>query len=247
METGETFGQTNEDFQKPDLREALKEIGLFDKKDIKFLILRKMPKISQLEYYNIKNFYISLIKNLFQHLQTINCNFKNVGCYESVGGISPLTYLIELYYQAKKQKVLEMKNKYDKLQNLIYNYRAINRDGNSFYRAVMFRYLEILILTKNIEQLQNVVFDFINSFNSELLKSRIIIRDMNIKPDLSIKILILIIDLIRYNMIEEAHKILVNSFSTCQKFDYAIILYFRYLLYNYIRQNENKIGNLLLN
>lgn len=256
LRRAETFYPTRKDFQKQDLRETLKDIGLFSKKDNEFLTLRKISKVSQQEYDNMKNSFINIdyLKNLFNYITTINCNFKSVACNDSVGGISPLTYLIESKYEAKKERAQEMKNKYDILQNFIINYRTINGDGNCFYRAVMFRYLEILILTKNIEQLQNVVFDFINSFKSEKLQSRIIIRNMNIKPDLSLKILILIVDLLKNNMVEDAHKILVKSFSTCQKFDYAIILYFRYILYDYIRQNENKtylrsfpvkIGNLL--
>ena len=84
-----------------------------------------------------------------------------------------------------------MYKKYNELKTYIYNYRTINGDGNCFYRAVMFRYLEILVLTKNIEHLQNVIADFVKCFNSEELKSRLIIRGMNIKPDLSSKILIL--------------------------------------------------------
>ena len=256
LKRGVTFYPAKRDFQKQDLRETVKDIGLFDKKNNKFLILRKIPKISQQEYDNMKNNFINVdtLAKLFNYLKTINCNFKSVACYDSIGGISPLTYLIESKYQANKEKAQEMKNKYDILQNFIMNYRTINGDGNCFYRAVMFRYLEILVLTKNIEQLQNVVFDFINSFNSEKLKSRMIIRNMNIKPDLSLKILILIVDLLKNNMVEDAHQILVKSFSTCQKFDYAMILYLRYLLYDYIKQNENKtylktfpikIGNLL--
>ena len=51
-----------------------------------------------------------------------------------------------------------------------------------------------------------------------------------------------------------AHNTLVRSFSTCRIFDYAIIFYFRYILYDYIKKNEEKsyiksfpikLGNLL--
>ena len=72
--------------------------------------------------------------------------------------------------------------------------------------------------------------DIVKSFNSEELKQRNIIRGMNIKPDLTFKILILIVDLLEKNMKEKALEFLVKSFSTCKKFDYALILYFRYIL-----------------
>ena len=39
-----------------------------------------------------------------------------------------------------------MNDKYNRLKNFIYNYRSIKNDENCFYRAVMFRYFEILIL-----------------------------------------------------------------------------------------------------
>ena len=243
---------------------SLKKIG-FDKllnkiivpaKDEEFLILRKIPKISQEDYVNLKNSITDRenLTNLYKYLSKLNCNFKSVACYDSIGGISPLTYLIESNFHANIEMEEEMYKKYNELKPYIYNYRTINGDGNCFYRAVMFRYLEILVLSKNIDHLKNVISDFVKSYNAEELKSRLIIRGMNIKPDLSAKILILIADLLENKMYEEAHKILVKSFCTCKKFDYAIILYFRYILYDYIKNNENKvylnsfpvkIGNLL--
>ena len=94
---------------------------------------------------------------------------------------------------------------------------------------------------KKIEYFQNIIFDIVNSFNSIELKSRKVIKWMDIKPNLTFKILFLIIDLVKKNMKEKALEFLFKSFSTCKKFDYAIILYFRYILYDYIKKNENQI------
>ena len=98
MNRGQIFYLTNKDFQDQDLKEILKDIGLFSKKDNEFLILRKIPKISPQEYYNMKNINIDAIIKLFHHLQSISCNFKSVSFNENVGSISPLTYLIESNY-----------------------------------------------------------------------------------------------------------------------------------------------------
>ena len=247
---------TNDDFVKPEFRESLKDTKIYSIKKDDFLVLRRMPKISQQDYEIMQNNIIdrnTLIK-LYSYLQTINCNFKDEVCRDSIGGISPLTYLIESSFSPFAEMAKEMNDKYNILKPYIYNYRTINGDGNCFYRAVMFRYLEILILNNQIEYLQNVIYDIVNAFNTEELKARKIIKNMDITPDLTFKILILIVDLLKNNMISEAHQILVKSFSTAKKFDYAIILYFRYVLYDYIRKNENKgylkdfpiqIGNLL--
>ena len=236
-------------------RESLKNLNVFEESK-EYITLRKMPKISQIDYENLKQRIVdnNILGKLFDQLENVNCNFKSLGCEESVGGITPLTYLVESKFSMSKQKAEEIIHKYNILKNYIYNYRTINGDGNCFYRAVMFRYLEILILNEKTEVLKNVIFDIVNSFNSEELKQRTIIRGMDIKPDLTFKILMLIVDLLEKNMKEKALEFLVKSFSTCKKFDYAVIFYLRYILYDYIKKNENKvylepfpikIGNLL--
>ena len=235
------------------IRESLKDLGIFSEE---YLTLRKIKKLSQKEYDDLKNSIIDTnsLTKLYNTLKNVNCNFKSSECNSSVGGITPLTYLIENAFAMDSKQIKEMNDKYNILKNYIYNYRAINGDGNCFYRAVMFRYFEILVLNENIEYLQNVIYDIVESFKSEEVKARINIRGLNIKPDLTFKVLILIVDLLKNKMKEEAYQILVKSFSTSNKFDYGIILYFRYILYDYIRKNENKaytksfpikLGNLL--
>ena len=237
-------------------RDSLKIIGIEPSKNDEYLTLRKVTKISQQNYDNLKEQIIdqnTLVK-LYNTLDNINCNFKSVDCFESVGGLSPLTALIEKSFLMNKDLYKEMINKFNILKNYIYNYRTINKDGNCFYRAIMFRYLEILILEEKIEYFQNLIYDIVNSFQSKELKARLNIKNLDINPDLTFKILILIVDLLKNKMKDKAHQILVKSFCTCKKFDYAIILYFRYILYDFIRKNENKvylksfpvkIGNLL--
>ena len=236
--------------------ESLKILGLYPSQNVEYLSLRNLPKISQNDYENLKNSIIdndTLLK-LLKHLDNVNCNFKSIQSNESVGCILPLTYLIESKFLANMEKIKEIKDKYNALKPYIYNYRTINGDGNCFYRAVMFRYLEILILNEKIDDLKNVINDIVNSFKSEELKKRTKINNLDVKPDLTFKILILIEYLLNNKMKDKAHEILVKSFVTCKKFDYAIILYFRYILYDYIKKNENKaylkefpikIGNLL--
>ena len=226
------------------IRDSLKNIGVLSTKDNEeYLTIRKMPNIKEEQYYEMQNKIVDqkMLTNLYDYLKNINCNFKSQASGDSVGGISPLSFLIECFYGPNKEKAKEKKDKYKLLQTYIYNYRTISGDGNCYYRAVMFRYLEILILSNNIEFLRKLVYDIVQSFKSEELQKRKIILNSDIKPDLTFKILFLIIDLLKNNMIEEAHQILVKCFSTCKKFDYAIILYFRYILYDYIKKNENKI------
>ena len=230
------------------IKESLKNLHILSEENSDMLILRKMTKISQEQYDKMEKEYLNsgnnnnnILQNLHNHLNNVNCNFRNPNCYNSVGGINPLTYLIEVSFQMSNKRQKEMKEKFDQLRKYMCNYREINSDGNCYYRAVMFRYIEILILTENIPVFQNFIYDIIESFKSDEIQKRRVIRNNDIKPDLTFQILFLIINLLKSKKVQEAHQIFVKCISTCKKFDYCLILYFRYILYQYIKKNENKI------
>ena len=238
------------------LRESLSVSGIFNSENGQNITVRELPKISQEDFDKFKNSITDneTINKLYSDLNTINCNYKSVESNNSIGGLSPLTFLVENSYSMSVHKAKEINDKYNLLKKYIFNYRTVNGDGNCFYRAVMFRYLEILVLNKQIEYLQDVTYDVYNSFNSEELKSRLVIGNINLKPALALKLLILIIELLKKGNVLLAHNILVKSFSCCRKFDYAIIFYFRYILYDFIKKSEEKtyiksfpikLGNLL--
>ena len=221
------------------LRESLSVSGIFNSENGQNITVRELPKISQEDFDKFKNSITDneTINKLYSDLNTINCNYKSVESNNSIGGLSPLTFLVENSYSMSVHKAKEINDKYNLLKKYIFNYRTVNGDGNCFYRAVMFRYLEILVLNKQIEYLQDVTYDVYNSFNSEELKSRLVIGNINLKPTLALKLLILIIELLKKGNVLLAHNILVKSFSCCRKFDYAIIFYFRYIL-NFIQMQK---------
>ena len=238
---------SEDEIKNKNIRESLKSMNLLSEGENNMLILRKLTNISQEQYDKMEKDYLNsgdnnnILQNLHNHLNTVNCNFRNPNCYNSVGGINPLTYLIEVSFQMSQKRQKEMKEKFDLLRKYMCNYREINSDGNCYYRAVMFRYIEILILTENISVFQNFIYDIIESFKSEEIHKRRVIRNNDIKPDLTFQILFLIINLLKSKKVKEAHQIFVKCISTCKKFDYCLILYFRYILYQYIKKNENKI------
>ena len=229
------------------LGDSLAKKGILaEKKDDNTLIVRKMPLITNEQYDKLEKEYIykdneNVLGKLYEYLSKVNCNYKSRTCYNSVGGINPLTYLIEQSFHMNFHRKKEMEEKFTLLRKYMNNYREINGDGNCYYRAVMFRYIEILILTKNIPMFQRFIYDVIESFKSQEIQSRRVIRDNDIKPELTFHILFLILNLLKKKGINESHQIFVKCISTCKKFDFCLILYFRYILYKYIKQNENKI------
>ena len=191
------------------MRESFRDIGVLNSETENYLIVRKLPEIPDKIYKETKNKILDKDsqKKLYEQLQNVNIDFKDPECHISIGGISPLSYLIKKNYNFDKQKEKEMQDKYKVLEPFGYNFRAIFEDGNCFYREVIFRYLEILVLGKNAEILKKIVFDVMESFKSEELKKRRIIINKDIERELTYQILFLIIHLLEKNEIIETYKI----------------------------------------
>lgn len=136
----------------------------------------------------------------------------------------PLERLIECAFNNNAELIEEMNAKNDLYKEYIFNYRTIKGDGNCYYRAVMFRYFEIIIINKEVSLLQNIISDMSNTFNSEEIMSRKEIKMNTVfKAELPLKIMIIILDSIQKNNIELAHFIFVKSLLICPIFDFGLI------------------------
>ena len=223
-------------------------------KNQNFLEVRILPKFTEKEYIKIKKNVSGNLLTIQNYLLNLRMNYIQFDPNKKIGPLLPLTYCIENHYIFKPDKKIEMQNKYEKLKNYIFNFRTIFGDGNCFYRAVMFRYIELLILYNEINTLKALTIDINKSFQSSEIKKRLKIGRDYLNPQLIIQVMVTIIELMESKRIPDAHMALYKSFLFSKIFDYSIILYFRYILYIYIKQNEKKlytesfpvlIGNLL--
>ena len=160
-----------------------------------------------------------------------------------IGALCDLDCLVDSTY------IFEI-NKKDKLYDLaemglfIFNYRSIEGDGDCFYRSLIFSILENIILMNNIMQMKELLILFHEKINlnnrlineKEYLK---VISYVNINEIL--EILYLLITKIEKNDLQTAYTMLLKVFIFNQDFDFAIIIFTRYLLYEYISANEDKI------
>ena len=93
------------------------------------------------------------------------------------------------------------------------------------------------------------------SFKSNEVKSRVRINmNTTLETNFVLQIMIIILELLEDKRISDAHFLYLKSINIYPSFDYGLIIYFRYIFYNYIKKNENKlylvnfpikIGNLL--
>ena len=233
------------------------EIEKNKNKNDDFIKLREIPEISEIQLNEIKynlldDKYLDDLKNfILNHKFPLNSPNSTL----TIGSLFPLEKLVEGGFNNDPDFSNEMIDKYNLYLKYIYNYRTIKGDGNCYYRAVMFRYFEIIILNKEIELLRNIIYDMKKSiYSKEIMERKEIKLNTVFKPDLPLKIMFIILDLMSKNNIEFAHLVFLKSLLICPIFDFGLIFYFRYIIYNYIRNYEDKlyfkefpikIGNLL--
>ena len=222
-----------------------------------FLQIRQIPKVSNEQYEKIRKEIIfgDNLENIYHHFMNCKCHPLNeMNYHDNIGCLLPLTALLESKYNDDPSAVEEMFKKYNLYEKYIFNYRTIKGDGNCFYRAVIFRYFEIIILNKKIDLLKNIICDIKESFKSNEIISRVRIKFDTILNTYFLKILIIILELLEDDRISDAHYLYVKSINIYPLLDYGLIIYFRYIFYKYIKSNENKlyletfpikIGNLL--
>ena len=219
-----------------------------------FLEPRKLPQFNEKEYLKIRKSVSEKLLPIQNYLIGLKINYTQFDPNKKVGPIMPLTYIIENNYQFKPENANEMQKQYEKYKNYIYNFRTIYSDGNCFFRAVMFRYIELLILYRKTDYIKSLIIDIHKSFQSSEIKKRLHIGNDYLNPQLIIQVMITILELIENFRVLEAHLAFYKALLFSKIFDYSLILYFRYIAYTYIKKNEKKmykesfpilIGNLL--
>ena len=242
--------QISELIQSKDISEIEKSLHksiIETQKESEFLTVRKFPSYDLSEYDTI-----SQDKKVLDKVEQIEKYFLGkpltnniINKKRKVGPLLPLHTLIEGAFLYKSDDKRKMNSKYQRLKNKICNYRTVYGDGNCYYRAVMFRYIELLILNKKSDFLKLLIIDISKSFQTEELQNRLSFckgkEKLEIDTKRIIEVMIVILKLVENNKIVEAHSVFYNSLTMSECFDLSLILYFRYLLYDYIKQNEKKL------
>ena len=219
---------------------SIRELSIIDDESFELNIIQKYD-------INVIQYLTDFILNLKIYMDKINDN-------QCIGPLMDINNLIEGVYLYNKHYKEEIIEKREMLKDIKY-YRRIRGDGNCFYRTVIFQLFEIIIFNKKIEYLKGFIWDINKCYENKNNEKYLKINSFEtIKHKLCIQILISIYNKLIEDNIEEAYKIFLFSMNSCKYFDLGLIWYFRYELYLYIKENENKlfsenfevlIGNLL--
>ena len=173
----------------------------------------------------------------------INLNSLKV---ENISKGKGLEVMVEETYGYDKYIKNQMTEEICYLRRIMNCWRKVAGDGNCFYRSVMFSWLEYLIFNKKISTLQLVMVNLFTKFEPNYPKN----KDLpgNLKKQFiteermfALVILEIIIRNLKKNQIQEAYLILIKAFNITRVFDRIMIFYLRYLLYDYISDNKDKL------
>ena len=189
----------------------------------------KIQKLTtEINKLNFEKFYDS-----YSHVE----NMHKIGCICNLYSLIESTCLVDgLSYNAKI-------NEANELSQYIYKFRNILGDGDCYYRGLIFSILENIILTNNIMQMKEILILYHEkiNINNVLIKEKEylkIIETMNI--NIVLEILYIIINQME-NDVTKAYTTLLKAFLFSKDFDFGIIYFTRYLIYEYISANEDKI------
>ena len=223
------------DFEVYDFADDKLNITLHEKNQEDYLQVRNLPYYSEKEYMDIKKNVSSNLLEIQNYLINLRMDYINFDANKKVGPLLPLNYIIENNYKFKADRQKDMQEKYDRLKKYICNLRTIYGDGNCYYRSVIFRYIELLILNKKADIIKRLIVDIHKSFQSPEIKQRLNIGKEKIKPQLILQVMITILELVQNNRIPEAHLAFYKALLFSKIFDFSLILYLRYIIYSYIK------------
>ena len=221
----------------------------YDNDDQVLILENKFEQISKILNQN-------KIKELEEDIKNINLDDifeKNISLRKNEFNIGTLNSLDDLIEDIYHLKPFDEENRNSDKINLIqyiFKYRKIKKDGNDFYRGIIFFFLENVILKNN----KMLMKEFLILFNEKMSENNPKIRDKDyikenikkINKDEIMGMLHIIIGAMEKKEIKDIYnelsdyKILLKVFLKSESFNYGIIFFTRYLIYEYISENENK-------
>jgi len=204
-----------------------------------FLFENKIEKIIQnINQIELKNLQKSISEANFNYVFQYPDNVQTISPISGVGNLVESTFAFDSSF--KEDMVYHL----IELEKYIYKWRSIDADGNCFYRGVIFSFLENTILNNNILLLKEIfiLFDEKITINNPIFKRYNIDNYlMNLNISLVKQILYTIFYYLDKDNIKDAYLIFIKTFLYCSEFDYGMIFFLRYLIFEYILINQNKV------
>ena len=159
-----------------------------------------------------------------------------------------VTKINDLQYLLMKAKDISNDDSEDILNNNEYsNYLFAWRDilpgEDSFYRSVMFSYIEYIILNNDFEQYKTFLFDLSNNLSDKYFSKILSFYEIdNTRVKISLALIYYAINAGNTdNYIEKALTLFMKTYNMDMNFDLLLILNLKYVIYKYLKLNEKRL------
>ena len=204
------------------------------------------------DYLEVIQFNKISLEQIMKIIQTINPNDLQ-DCKRAmetldydgqvISKISDIYYLLIKAQEIDNNEMDNIKKKIEEKKNTLYAWRDILPGGDSFYRAIMFSFLEEIILSRNINTYKTFLFEFVKNIENNYFKKILAYYKID---TLKAKICLI---LIYYALsiqdvetsIDKAHSLLIKIYNYEMNFDILLILNLKFLIYKYLKNNEKKL------
>ena len=158
-----------------------------------------------------------------------------------ISKISDLDYLLLKAQNVNEKNRQIIKKKLESNNDFIYVWREIFPGNDSLFRSIMFSFLEELILSRNKNMFRIFIYEFNNNIEDDYFKK--IMNFYNIEPYRAKIYLILIYSILfseENTAAEKAHSFFIKVYNSDINFDPLLILNLKFLIYKYLKENENR-------
>ena len=165
-----------------------------------------------------------------------------------ISNISGMEYLLLKANNVKENNKQNIQKSLEQKNDKIYAWREIFPGNDSFFRSVMFTFLEGIILSKNKNMFRFFLYVMDDNLKNSYFKK--IMQFYKLESSRVKLYLILIYGILfsRENCAtEKAHSFLIKIYNSDNTFDPVLILNLKFLIYKYLKANERRIYSQELN
>ena len=201
-----------------------------------YLEVLKIGEVDDETFRNITHSEKDILKKAKEVVENMEYEGKNISLISGMDYLLMKAQNVNEKNRQSIQKSLEQKN--DK----IYAWREILPGNDSFYRSIMFTFLEGIILSRN----KNMFRIFLYMLDDNIKNSyfRKILSFYQIDPSRGKLYIILIYSILisgENNSTEKAHSFLIKIYNSETSFDPLLILNLKFSIYKYLKANEKRI------
>jgi hypothetical protein len=205
------------------------------------------------DYLEVAKFQTVGIDEILNIVQSVNQNDlqdakKGMEMLEldgkTISKISDINYLLYKAQDIDNKDMEEIKKQMEE-NNDLFAWRDIFPGSDSFFRAVMFSFLEDIILKRNINDYRTFLYELSKNIEDKYFKKILSFYQIDCTKSKIVLILIYFALTIQdiESSIEKAHSLLIKIYNFDMNFDFLLILNLKFLIYKYLKSNERKLYN----